>query len=197
MKKVCKNINLNNKWFTLIEIIVAITMFMVVMISVMQIFWVSSALTNRVDINRQVQENIKNITESISWDVRNYWVWQSWIEADIYEWNKWNWLKIGDIKYYISNDDQTLNRISDIEQCSTDLSFNCFLVKDDWGKSKLTNSWVAIEKIEYTILWNSNKRIVINLIMRPSSRKWVPINLIKNSKIIFQTTISERFVRTF
>jgi prepilin-type N-terminal cleavage/methylation domain-containing protein len=61
---------MNKKAFTLVEIIVAITIFLIVMVSVMQIFLVSSTLTNKIDINRQVQENIKNLTETITEDMR-------------------------------------------------------------------------------------------------------------------------------
>jgi len=63
---------MKNKAFTLVEIMIAVTIFMIVMISVMQIFGISSHLTNKIDINRQMQENIKNLTETISNDVRNY-----------------------------------------------------------------------------------------------------------------------------
>jgi prepilin-type N-terminal cleavage/methylation domain-containing protein len=63
---------MKNKGFTLVEIMVAITIFMIVMISVMQIFGISVNLTNKIDINRQIQENIKNLTETISEDVINY-----------------------------------------------------------------------------------------------------------------------------
>ncbi len=193
-----KNINA----FTLIEMIVAITIFMIVMVSVMQIFWISSQLANKIDINRQVQENIKNLTESISEDIRNYGIGWIWIEADKYDLSKWHWLCLWSnqsncfnwIKYYISNT-ESLTRLLDISDCS-DLKNNCFLVKDDWTASKMTNSWVEFESLNFTILWNDKKKLVINFIMRPSTKKWINSNLIKNSKIIFQTTLSERFVKT-
>jgi type II secretory pathway pseudopilin PulG len=68
--KIHINTQKNKKAFTLIEIIIAITIFMIVMVSVIQIFLISSQLTNKVDINRQVQENIKNLTETIAEDIR-------------------------------------------------------------------------------------------------------------------------------
>ena len=186
------------KAFTLIEIMVAITIFMIVMISVMQIFGISMNLTNKVDINRQVQENVKNLTETISEDIRNYWISGLSDENDVwsnYNLLEWNWLEIWYIKYYLSNDNENLIRLFDISECS-DLKNNCFLIKNDWTPSKLTNSWVAFENLEFKIMWDKIKKLSINFVMRPSTKKWINSNLIKNSKLIFQTTISERFVKT-
>ena len=197
---------MNKKWFTLVEIMVAITIFMIVMISVMQIFGISANLTNKVDINRQMQENIKNLTETIAEDIRNNKIeWVKKNKIDSYELSdntkivKWNFLKVWNNKYYLSLDSENFIALdkSEIESKCSKLKNNCFLVKDDWiDKSKLTNSWVAFEDFEFTIMWNKIKKLSINFKMRPSTKKWINSNLIKNSKIIFQTTLSERFVKT-
>ena len=190
----------NKNAFTLVEVMVAITIFLVVMVSVMQIFLISNQLTNKIDINRQVQENIKNLTEAISEDIRNYWIWWASNSIDDYSLNIWNglclWKDIAncDIKYYISNEENLIRKV-DITECS-DLNKNCFLVKHDWTPSRMTNSWVAFEDLNFTILWNQKKKLVINFTMRPSTKKWINSDMIKNSKVIFQTTISERFVKT-
>lgn len=209
----CQQCGFSPLWFTLIEIMVAITIFMIVMVSVMQIFGISSQLTYKIDINRQMQENIKNLTETINEDIRNYWItekdfnWDNnWVKKEIVDsysinsLDNWSILKILDNKYYLSIDEESYSILWDNEisnKCS-DIKNNCFLVKEflDWTKSKLTNSWVAFEDLNFIIMGNDMKKIVINFTMRPSSKKWVPTNLIKNSKVIFQTTISERFVKT-
>lgn len=189
---------MNKKWFTLIEIIVAMTIFMVVMVSVMQIFSISSNLANKIDINRQIQENIKNVIQTISSDIRKYWIEGVGIEANIYNLKIGHWLKLRNgTKYYIWQEvSWTLQRKLDISSC-LELKNNCFLVKDDWVHiSKLTNSWVAFEKLEFTLMWDKTKKLAINFTMRPSTNKWINTNLIQNSKLIFQTTISERFIKT-
>lgn len=193
---------MNKSWFTLLEIMIAITIFMIVMVSVMQIFWVSSQLTNKIDINRQMQENIKNLTETISEDIRKYWI--TWVKKEFWDYNNdstdnWNILKLWNNEYYISDNEENYSIVyfDEINDRCVELKNNCFLVKDDWEPSKLTNSWVAFESLNFTILWEKNKKLVINFVMRPSSKKWVQSNLIKNSKIIFQTTIWERFVKTY
>ena len=195
---------MNKKAFTLIEIIVSLTIFMIVMVSVMQIFLVSSNLTNKIDINRQVQENIKNLTETIADDMRkNYSIWVKKNLVDNYEISdnfnikNWNLLEIGSNKYYLSDSYNWVSysriEFNEIDTKCWDLKNNCFLVKND---SRLTNSWVAFEKLNFTIMWEDNRKLIINFTMRPSTKKWINSNMIKNSKFVFQTTLSERFVKT-
>lgn len=204
--------NNNNKAFTLVEILVAITLFMIVMVSVMQIFWISSDLTNKVDINRQVQSNIKVFMETLSEDIKKNWVW--WVKNEIPDWytnnslDKWVILQIWQNKYFLSNDEINYSLLSknDIENtCKENINWawininlknNCFVAKQfpDGSVSKLTNSWIAFENIEYSILWEDHKKLVINFFIRPSSKKWISPKLINKSKIIFQTTISERYI---
>lgn len=197
---------MNKKAFTLVEIMVAITIFMIVMVSVLQIFGISVNITNKVDITRQMQLNTKNVTETIAEDIRKFgikWVKQN--KTDSYElWDNtniksWNFLKIWDIKYYLSLDETNfipLNKTEMNNKCK-DLKNNCFLVRDDnWDKAKLTNSFVAFEDLNFTILGDKIKRIVINFTIRPATKKWVRSSLIEKSKMIFETTLSERFVKT-
>lgn len=189
------------KAFTLIEIMVAITLFMVVMVSVMQIFWISSQLTNKIDINRQVQENIKNLTETIAEDIRKNWI--NWVKKEFWlsyannSTDNWNLLKVWINEYYLSDGHNwtVYSRVyfDEINAKCWTLKNNCFLVKND---SKLTNSWLAFEKLNFTILWNDTKKLVINFTVRPATKKWISSNMIKKSKVIFQTTISERFIKT-
>ena len=47
-----KNFKNLNSWFTLVEVIVAVTIFSIIMISVMFIFVNSTQLSMKVDINR-------------------------------------------------------------------------------------------------------------------------------------------------
>jgi len=56
--------------FTLIELIVSMTIFTIIMVSVMSIFIFSSQLSGKIEINRVLQENIKNVVETIAEDVR-------------------------------------------------------------------------------------------------------------------------------
>jgi type II secretory pathway pseudopilin PulG len=56
--------------FTLIEVVVSITIFSMVIISVIWIYITSSDILVKSDINRKMQENLKNVTNQISEDIR-------------------------------------------------------------------------------------------------------------------------------
>ena len=68
MKRIPKHI----RGFTLIEIIIAMTIFSIIMVSVLSIFLFSSQMSSRVEMNRIMQENIKNVTEDIAENMRRY-----------------------------------------------------------------------------------------------------------------------------
>ncbi len=195
---------MNKKAFTLLEIIVAVSIFMIVMVSVLQIFSISLDLTNKIDINRQMQENVKNVTSTISESVRIDWI--NWVKKNIVD-NyslsdssnivNWNFLKIWNDIYYLSDWYVSWNysrvNFSDMQSICTLLKNNCFLVKN---QSMLTNSWVALEDLNFTLMWEQKRKLVINFTMRPATKKWIKTSLIKKSKLVFQTTISERFIKT-
>jgi len=55
----------------LIEVIVSSTILSLILVSVLTIFNVSSRMSLTADINRAMQENVKNIVEQIAEDIRN------------------------------------------------------------------------------------------------------------------------------
>jgi prepilin-type N-terminal cleavage/methylation domain-containing protein len=65
-----KKIKLHNQAFTLIEVIVSITIFSIMMISIIWIYITSSDITMKSDINRMMQENLKNVSNTIAEDIR-------------------------------------------------------------------------------------------------------------------------------
>lgn len=56
--------------FTLIELIVSITILSVILLSVFEIYSNILQINKRLEVMRIVQENIRNITEQIAGDVR-------------------------------------------------------------------------------------------------------------------------------
>jgi prepilin-type N-terminal cleavage/methylation domain-containing protein len=56
--------------FTLIEVLVSITIFSIMMISVISIYIISTDITLKSDINRIMQENLKNVSNKIAEDIR-------------------------------------------------------------------------------------------------------------------------------
>lgn len=187
--------------FTLIEIVVSITILSIIMVSVIMIFINFSDISTKSEINRAMQENIKNVVETISEDVRKNWI--TWVSNSLIDgcnftldlwwsfykkWNKlctWIWSD-----YYLAKEIVWGGylRVYDILDCDK-MSENCRIVKN-WDP--LTNSFVTIKDLNFYISNDYIPKVTINIIMQPSAKKWVKPNLIKENKIVFQTTISTR-----
>ena len=200
-------------WFTLIELLVSISILSIVMISIFTIFQLASEANNRTDISRAMQENIKNIVETIAEDVRvnniswvnsqiswgcdlSWWSYLTWSEVCFLTWTR-------TIKYYLARFNNTTwvyNRIIDFSDCDI-WKESCVLVKKDVNGdiNPLSNSWVEFRNINFSVvnLENKEKKLILNFVMQPSTKKWIKMWLIKDNKIIFQTTFSQRLYNSY
>lgn len=196
-------------WFTLIELLVSISILSIVMISIFTIFQLASEANNRTDISRAMQENIKNIVETIAEDVRVNNI--SWVNSqinwscDLSWWNYLTWSKlcIWGNNYYLARFNNTTwvyNRIIDFSDCDI-WKESCVLVKKDVNGdiNPLSNSWVEFRNINFSVvnLENKEKKLILNFVMQPSTKKWIKMWLIKDNKIIFQTTFSQRLYNSY
>lgn len=198
---------INKKWFTLIEVIVALTIFSIIMISVMSIYIISSETTYNSDINRAMQESIKTVSIDISEDIiKNgiYWVepwtlplwWDCKSSIDsIDSWIKFcTWKDSIVSKYMLSKETISWYAIASIEDCDK-IDSLCFLTKQLpwWLHSPLTNSLVTVRNIEFKVSnYNWVKKVTILLKVQPSIKSWVRTSVVKSNVFNFQTTISER-----
>lgn len=195
--------------FTLVEVLVSITIFSIIMISVMMIFASVTGVSAKIDINRSMQENTKNITELIAKDVLDYGI--SWVSSekgldctfsDNNLYDSWDKLCLWDVEYFlaIKTIDDSWNRVefSEMEEKCSDITSECSLVKkdSDWEVWMVSNSQVYFRDLIFTISQENIKKVTINFTMQPSAKKWVKPDLIKNSEMIFQTTLSERLIKT-
>ncbi len=187
----------HNSWFTLVEIIVAITIMSIIMVSVMFIFVNSTQLSMKIDINRVLQENSKNIIETISEDLRkndlivcwgwisNWCIWSDPISI-------WSELRIGNNYYYLAKNNITLwsfIKVDDINECNIN---QCYLLKNG---EMLSNSFVTIQNLEFSIFKEHIPKVQINLLMKSMWWKWVNSNLIKNTELNLQTTLGEQYIK--
>lgn len=188
------------KAFTLVEVIVSITIFSIVIISIISIYIISSDITLKSDINRMMQENVKNVVEKIAEDVRKNGI--DWVSSSVTDtcsqlvWT--NGYKLGDKlctsawnKYYLAKLEPSTG-----EYLRTTNS-NCSNIKDRcviaiWLTEPLTNSYVSIKNLSFSLSNDYIPKVTINIVMQPSVWKGIKPELIKESKLIFQTTISER-----
>lgn len=186
-----------NPWkgFTLIEILVSITIFAIIMISVFGIFISSSNINLKTDITRTMQQNIKSSIERIAEDVRKNGfdcVRESYSDEcvlpDDNNTNTWTILEIWSNQYYLAVKNGSDYISVDRESC-TEISDTCTLVLN--GKP-IMNSWVSVKDLQFLISDTHVKKLTILITLQPATWKWIPADLIKNNNFYFQTTISER-----
>lgn len=195
----------NTSWFTLIELIVSVSILSIIMISVFMIFALSSDLNNKTDISRAMQENIKNIVETIAEDVRKQGknlkisssngLWTCQNPEKIYA--SGTTLCVGNDSYYIAK--QEANewiKVSNYENC--DIKTQCFLVKNTGtAVTQLSNSWVDFKSLVFYVARDGVNKVTIHFEIQPSNKKWIKPELIQENRMILQTTLSERLYNDY
>lgn len=193
--------NIYKKWFTLIEIIVSISILSIIMVSVFMIFSLSADLNNKTDISRSLQENIKNIEQILTEDIKTNKI--SWVNNDIAvsncsisnetKYTSWTKLCIWINSYYLAKKvSDVWVRVWSYDECKN-WTISCYLVRDNWiDITQLSNSWVDFRSLYFYVSNSLVKKVTINFEIQPSIHKWIKPNLIKDNKINFETTISER-----
>lgn len=189
-----------NNAFTLVEVLVSITIFWIMSISIIWIYIVSTDITMKSDINRMMQENLKNVSSKIAEDVRKNWIlWVSSSTIDVCDFVVWsnNYKEWDELcikwwnKYYLAKENPLSWEF--LRVSSSDCSWikdHCVIAK--WINEPLTNSYVSVKEFNFYLSKDYIPKVTFNIVLQPSIKKWVKIDLIKESKLVFQTTISER-----
>lgn len=186
----------NKTWFTLVEVVVSVTIFSIIMISMISIYILSSDTSLKSDINRAMHENIKSVITDISEDImKNSILWVSYDVMDLCGFSISGNYKVGDKLCISSLNDYYLAKKSlwtyirvDKFSCEN-LEDQCYIVKN-WNP--LTNSLVSVKDLQFYVSSENVNKATIKIILQPTIKAGVKPDLIKNNKIIFQTTISER-----
>ena len=195
-----KKQNINKIGFTLVEVLVSMTIFAVMLISIIWIYMISSDITMKSDINRMMQENLKHVSNIIAEDVRKNWiVWVSSSTIDecnlsvgLNNYKSWDKLCTkSTTKYYLAKENLTTWEYLrvDSSNCSS-ITDHCVIAR--WIKEPLTNSYVSVKDLKFYVSKDYIPKVTISIVVQPAIKKWVKADLIKSSKITFQTTISER-----
>lgn len=212
-----KNLHTHNTGFTLVELIVSITIFSMIITAVVSIFLFSSQMSTRVELNRAMQENIKNVVEDMAEEVRI-----GGIEGVIplgqsdtscnssSSGAMTSWFKVcmnSGVEYVLGYMDESLGTwriISDVNECSipTDANpdtYTCRILKrytpsDDYFP--LTNSFIAFENINFVVTNPEIPKLTLVLTLRPSAYKWLSREIVERNTLTIQTTISERLIKT-
>ena len=194
------------KWFTLVEILVAVTIFTIIMMSVMSVYITSTKTSYNAEINRAIQENVKNIVTTLSEEIyknKIIWVWQDCSHNSCnFEETNWNALKIANWnEYKLIKKDWDDFRVIGWNECEnvTNPENICYLwVYKNNKFSPITNNLVNIKNISlkisgwWTGLNKTPKKVTINMKIEPSLKSGVSSTLRESSSFDFQITLSER-----
>ena len=189
--------------FTLIEVIISVTIFSIVFVSVITSYILLSKLNQKIDMSRAMQENIKNITETIAEDVRKNWIkfcnpltptetechtiqsGQQYTTENVLYTHSW--------RYSLRKYDSLIPAWENIDiwdpETECTIPYICKLYKS-W--SPLSNTWVQFKTLRFSISNTLEPKVTINFVLSPAFNKWINPDLIKNNVITFQTTVSER-----
>lgn len=207
--------NSNTTWFTLIEIIVAVAILSIIMVSVFAGFAIASDVNNRTEVSRAMQNNIKTALEIISEDIRlnditfeytdNNWVLRNaWTHKITWNSNhdEDDTLYVWDNEYYLWTKTGSWVWTKD-EDCYDNQTRNpykaCSLIKNDWTPLPITNSWVDFTDLNFyvtneTSMTSWRPKVMIRFDIRPSFKKWIKPSILENNKIKLQTTINSEYV---
>jgi len=193
--------NIKYAGFTLIEILVSITILSIILVSVFAVYISSSEISLKTDITRALQQNVKSSVEKISEDirkngfdcVRNSIALESCDLAGINITNEWSILTIWWNHYYLAKYDGTLYGITNVSECD-EIDEKCTLVMKNWTSSAkpIMNSWVDVKNIQFLASSTGPKKVTILMTLQPAIWKWIRANLINENRFYFQTTISQR-----
>lgn len=189
----------NNTWFTLVEILVSLTLLGIILVSVMLIFTNSVRISSKSEVNRMMQENVKNVTEAISEDIRNNGI--LWVSVDstdacnfTVQWGTlykgWDKLctKNGN-EYYLAHDVWwNLIRVSDVANSCDGVDEQCTIVKNG---DPLTNSMVWVTNLKFYVSKDYIPKVTLTIALKPSRKSWGAA-FIENNVIELETTVSER-----
>lgn len=191
--------------FTLIEILVAITILSIIMISVFSIYITSVNISAKSDANRMLQENIKNVFSQISEDIRvNGLEWISkqignncTLDGDNRNFLVWNKLcTYSDNTYFLGKKEILSNSYirTDNTYCS-DIKNQCFILKNG---VPLTNNLISVEKLDFiasNLDSKGSKKVTMNVVLRPAKWKGVKNEYLETTRIQLQATTWERFFK--
>lgn len=195
-----------SKWaFTLVEVMISLAIFAIIMISVITIYLNSAQITLNADLNRMMQENIKNSIEQISEDVRKNWISDvstSFPDDDCTWWSDTDgWYSVGDklctpnYRYYLASyNSVTWQWLRQNNTYCSNFKNTCSIYKEDTSAKiwQLTNSLVSVRNLDFYYSGDPVDMVTVNITLAPAVQKWLHTNFVQSNELKFQTTISKR-----
>jgi len=205
-----------NIWaFTLIEVIITLTILGLIFGSVMSVFLLYSTLWSKVEVNRLMQSNIKTIVDHIREDVNkngiNVDAYDFWVDgsSDLF-WDVDYRLYIWENEYYLTQNYDwdnppsapiPISSVNNFDECSGNASWivtDCTLIKKQVNEDgsidniPLSNSWVSFRNINFHVSKDFIPKVTMFFEMSMANNKWIRTDLIDWSSMNIQATVSER-----
>ena len=183
--------------FTLVEVLVTMTIFSIIMVAVMTIFVRTTDISTKSDLQRSLQENVKVVVEKISEDVR-----VNGIEgvADstgvscgygVNMYTQWDKFCTRISQYYVVKDSGVwFTRVDPRTECQG-LEDVC---KIAWNSPNqhITNSSVSVINLQFFTSNFEVPKVTMLLTLRPTLKNWARSSLIGESEVTVQTTFTDR-----
>ncbi|EKE28568.1 MAG: hypothetical protein ACD_3C00043G0007 [uncultured bacterium (gcode 4)] len=200
------NSRLKQHWFTLIELIVAVTILAFVMLSVFVIYSNILQINKKLELNRILQENTRTMIEWLASDIRTkwlaYWYYNNVTTQPLDYSGNWNTILAIKDRDDLANPNvycMQKQKINCDNSCYTNPKW-CYLWKLN-SDIKLSDDRVEVNNLRFYISWkpsqditNEDKEwkvtVVFDLSLAPG--KWISRALAKENELHIQTTISEK-----
>ncbi len=205
----------NSSGFTLIELMIAMSIFGMMSIMVMTIYFSTTDTTRRLNAQRELAETAREITERISADISEKWMTGDLaFDVNYYPWKKYNYTGSGSEYLNLVNWRYVYGakKASGMDTCTdtrkVDPKIHCWLYFLDYGDNgangyNLVDSFnpdesqkrVKIEDLKFYISGdsiNTSRKVLLNFTLSLMPRNGISQNLVSTTKLHIQTTISER-----
>lgn len=195
--------------FTLVEILVAMSILAIMMVSILSVFLFSSQMSHLVDLNRVTQENMKNVLEDISESIRKdgiIWV-RDFSDSNCADFSQ-NILNsesgstlcliYWEYTLWYKNATWDFLPVQDVSSYCGDIQNVCYIIKKDYGGDwyPLTNSFLSFQKMDFILLNPDLPKLSLLLEARPAIGKGITPEVIEKNVIRVQTTLTERLIET-
>lgn len=193
----------NTGGWTLIEVIVGIIIFSFFLTSIVGVIFLVVYMTQRNDISRAMQENVKNMIEILSEDIRLYGIrgisnssYTSWwceITTVASSFTGGTKLCIWENQYYIAQKvADSFVRVDNMEVCKNQIEPCFFIRKNGRGDiDVLHNNIFHIQEMHFYLFDSGTKRVVLQAVFQPRKSAGIPWKFIQGNTIHFQTTLSQ------
>ncbi|MDD5197844.1 MAG: type II secretion system protein [Candidatus Gracilibacteria bacterium] len=195
--------------FTLIELVVSITILSVIMLSVFMIYSNLIQINKRLEALRIVQENIRNITEQIASDVREkgidvkYYDNSTPEKINNYTGSGNSVLAIQGGNRYYPMKDSLSGPVLCTDADQKDPNIHCYIGKEDSlnRRKSISDDRVRIESVRFFLSGDTGEsltnlsqegKVTIVLSLGIENKVGISSEIAKNTHMLMETTISEK-----